>query len=241
MIYYFSGTGNSKYVAEKLAEYTKDSIHFIPTVFDKMEDDLYIQEGEVIGIVFPIYVWAVPEIVQEFLSHVHVHEKAFSYVVCTCGLEAGAALQELKKVFPVKSAYSLIMPENYVVLFKTENDERIREKINIASQKIPKIAQEINSRKEVYDVKEGHASLFKTLALNKIFSLVGMNSAFFSVEDTCTSCGLCEKKMSIRCYTPCEWEALLGRQMSDVHGLYFVLSFEINSVWIFKKSRKICF
>jgi flavodoxin len=63
MIYYFSGTGNSKWVAEQLASKTADiavnmvGLSVVPSIDD-----------QTLGIVFPIYVWGVPEPVLEFVK-----------------------------------------------------------------------------------------------------------------------------------------------------------------------------
>ena len=57
MIFYFSGTGNSKWVAQQLAIYLEDKTTFIPSVLDT--SDFSLCENEKIGFVFPIYSWGV--------------------------------------------------------------------------------------------------------------------------------------------------------------------------------------
>ncbi len=193
MIYYFSGTGNSQYVAEKLAEYTKDTAFFIPQVFGQMQSDITVTEGETIGVVFPVYAWAPPAVVMEFLSHVHVDKKAFAYAVCTCGDEAGKAMDELHRLFPFTSAYSITMPNNYIPMFDTDEPELEREKINVATQRLPKIASEIAAHRAVFDVHEGPEASFKTVVVNPLFSLFAMRTSKFAVDDTCIGCGECER------------------------------------------------
>lgn len=193
MIYYFSGTGNSRYVAEKLAEYTKDTALFIPQIFERMQSDITVAEGETIGVVFPVYAWAPPAFVMEFLSHVHVDRKAFAYAVCTCGDEAGKAMYELHRVFPFSSAYSVTMPNNYIPMFDTDEPELEREKINVAAQRLPKIASEIAAHREIIDVHEGPEASFKTVVVNPLFSLFAVRTSKFTVDGTCTGCGGCEK------------------------------------------------
>lgn len=193
MIYYFSGTGNSQYVAEKLAEYTKDTALFIPQVFEKMQSDITVTEGETIGVVFPVYAWAPPAVIMEFLSQVQVDRKAFAYAVCTCGDEAGKAMDDLHRVFPFTSAYSITMPNNYIPMFDTDEHELEREKINVATQRLPKIASEIAAHRAVFDVHEGPEASFKTVVANPLFSMFAMRTSKFTVDGTCIGCGECER------------------------------------------------
>src|SRR5574344_1597447 len=152
MIYYFSGTGNSQWVAEELAVRTKDSVAFIPDVLKKMKTDIQAGPEDVIGVVFPIYAWAVPEIVMQFLKHVHVDDKTFTYAVCTCGSEVGGAFPLLEKVFPLKSAYSVEMPDNCITLFDSDRPELIREKLNVAKQRMPIIAMNLLERRPIFEL-----------------------------------------------------------------------------------------
>lgn len=193
MIYYFSGTGNSRFVAMQLAKYTKDTALFIPDVFDAMESDITVGAGETVGIVFPVYAWAPPSVVIDFLTHVHVDKKAFAYAVCTCGDEAGKSMDDLRRVFPFKSAYSITMPNNYIPLYEVDEPELMREKINVATQRLPKIASEILARREIIDVHEGAEASFKTIVINPLFSLFALRTSKFSADGTCVGCGECEK------------------------------------------------
>jgi len=193
MIYYFSGTGNSQYVAEKLAEYTKDTAVSIPHVLEQMQSDIIVGEGETVGVVFPVYAWAPPAFVMDFLLHVHVNKKSFAYAVCTCGDEAGKTMDELHHVFAFNSAYSVIMPNTYIPMFNTDEPELEREKINITTQRLPKIAAEIAAHREIFNVQEGPEASFKTFIINPLFSLFAMRTSKFSADSTCIGCGECVK------------------------------------------------
>lgn len=191
MIYYFSGTGNSAFVAFKLAEYTKDECRFIPDVPRAMQDGITAAAGDTIGVVCPIYAWGVPECVMDFLTHVKVDRQAFAYIVVTCGSDAGKAVRQVERVFPFNSAYSVRMPDNCTALFKTDSEELTREKINVARQLLPRIAQGITAHKSTYDVKEGYEGALKSCVINPLFSLFFMRTKRFKVSDDCTGCGKC--------------------------------------------------
>ena len=198
MIYYFSGTGNSKFVAEQLAKYTKDTALFIPQVMNNLKENIVVSEDESIGLVFPIYGWMVPQIVTEFLEHVSVDHKAYAYVVCTCGSETGFALRELAKTFPFKSAYSIRMPDNYIPMFDLDPPELVKEKINVAIQRLPKIALEVSAKSQSFEIEEGPLASIKTKVFGTLFAGFSMNPAKFSVDDTCIGCGQCVENCPLK-------------------------------------------
>ena len=82
MIYYFSGTGNSHYVAEVLSKSLQDTIQSI-------ESAQSIQQDEIIGIVTPVYFFGLPDIVKDFLERLSVSSKTYFYLVVTYGGKPG--------------------------------------------------------------------------------------------------------------------------------------------------------
>jgi hypothetical protein len=58
MIFYFSGTGNSKWIANQLSKEQKEELVFIPDALKNEALEFSLQAGEKIGFVFPIYSWA---------------------------------------------------------------------------------------------------------------------------------------------------------------------------------------
>lgn len=141
MIYYFSGTGNSKWAALRLAALLGDAA---VNLMDPGRESP--SAGEAVGLVFPIYAWGPPKPVAEFAKGLQ-GEAAFRYGVCTCGENAGNAMELLHKDFPMDSAYSLAMPNNYVLGSQLESDAIVREKLRRAKERLPEIAGEIRARK----------------------------------------------------------------------------------------------
>ena len=88
MIFYFSGTGNSAWVAQQLARLTGDQAYDIATLAE-MPD---MQAAKQIGFAFPIYAWGAPEPMVAFAKKL-VKTQAFTFGVCTCGAEAGLAMK----------------------------------------------------------------------------------------------------------------------------------------------------
>ena len=72
MIFYFSGCGNSKHVAETIAAGLNDTLTFIPEAACEGHYDYTLAEGERLGFVFPIYSWAPPKLVLDFVKKLNI-------------------------------------------------------------------------------------------------------------------------------------------------------------------------
>lgn len=187
MIYYFSGTGNSRWVAEQLASRTSDVAQNLigrpaPAPVD----------GEVVGIVFPVYAWAAPEPVVEFVKLLS-GTPAFTYGVCTCGGEAGFAMQKLSQIFHLDSVYSVEMPNNWVMGSELESEASISAKITNAQTRFNAIAAQILNRQSVFEVQSGSLSWLKSNLLNRGFNFAARSTKPFFVTSRCISCGICAR------------------------------------------------
>ena len=85
MIFYFSGTGNTKWVAQQLAEATGETLYYIPDELRKGELCYTLQPGERLGFCFPTHGWQPPRIVREFISRgewLEVRGKRWELYLC---------------------------------------------------------------------------------------------------------------------------------------------------------------
>ena len=78
MIFYFSGTGNTKWAASKLASAThEDLISIAPYMraddsSHTLAEPFILKENERLGFVFPVHGWRVPKLVREFIGKMKV-------------------------------------------------------------------------------------------------------------------------------------------------------------------------
>ncbi|MEG0250890.1 MAG: EFR1 family ferrodoxin [Peptostreptococcus sp.] len=72
MILYFTGTGNSKYVAKRIADATGESMKSISKYTGKPVK-IELEEGEKLGIVTPTYFGGLPSIVREFFERIEIN------------------------------------------------------------------------------------------------------------------------------------------------------------------------
>ena len=107
MICYFSATGNSKRVAERIAEAIGETAVSIEGL-DPAE-----LKGKTLGLVSPVYFWTAPVIVQEFLQKVEPSELRF--LVITYGTTTGHFKHDAEAILQDKfsACYEIQMPDTW--------------------------------------------------------------------------------------------------------------------------------
>ena len=189
MVLYFSGTGNSKWVAKNIAERINDKVYDI----SKLNEIPEIKKEKQIGLVFPIYAWGIPEPMILFAKKI-TKSNAFTFGICTCGADAGIALKKLSKIYQLDSCYSVIMPSNYIIGEDIEKECIILNKIENAKKEIDKISREIMQKQKIYRVNEGKYPKLKSTIVNTGFNKFARTTKPFYVDkEKCNGCGLCAK------------------------------------------------
>ena len=121
MILCFSGTGNSRYIAKKIADELQDEIVDMNAKI-KATDYSPMKIGRNIIVVVPTYAWRIPQIVSEWLCKTELLFAERIWFVMDCGGEIGNAakynrrLAEQKHLWYMGTA-QVIMPENYIAMF----------------------------------------------------------------------------------------------------------------------------
>lgn len=96
MIFYFSGTGNTAWAAETIAQALNDKLVFIPDYIDG-HFSLAPEPHEAIGFCFPVHGWRPPIVVRRFIQHLVVKGAAeYVYSVCTAGDTIGETADYLR-------------------------------------------------------------------------------------------------------------------------------------------------
>ena len=100
MIFCFSGTGNSRYIARRIAEVLQDAVIDL-NVKIKAKDYTPIQAGRNVIVVAPTYAWRIPRIVSEWFSRTELTGAERIWFVMDCGGEAAQARRIVKRAEPV--------------------------------------------------------------------------------------------------------------------------------------------
>ena len=136
MIFCFSGTGNSRYIARRFAEALKDTVVDLNAKI-KAQDNSLIQTGKDVIIVVPTYAWRIPRVVSEWLTKTELASAECIWFVMDCGSEIGNAakynrhLAEQMKLRYMGTA-QVVMPENYIAMFGVPEAEEAVKIVNRA-------------------------------------------------------------------------------------------------------------
>ena len=130
MILYFSGTGNSKYVAKRIADALGDALVNLNDRI-KASDTSPVETDERLIIVTPTSAWRIPRVVREWLLKTELRGAKQVWFVMTCGGEIGNAdryNRELcaEKAISCMGTAQIVMPENYIAMFSAPQADKAR-------------------------------------------------------------------------------------------------------------------
>lgn len=199
MIFYFSGCGNSRYVGQTLAQWLNDTLYFIPEMARQGRYDYTLSEGEKLGFVFPVYSWAPPQLVLDFVKQLQFAGKPdYVYFACTCGDQCGQtekifrnALKE--KGWELSACFSLQMPETYIGMpgFKLDTEERAKEKIEAAKASVMRNIPRLINNEKFSEMTVGGFAWLKSHLINKSFNKYATDDSKYRFTEKCISCGKC--------------------------------------------------
>lgn len=209
MIYYFSGTHNSRYAALRLASLTGQEARFIPTTDANCQS---LTDADLsVGFVFPIYAWGVPPIVVDFIRRLPesffemVRQRGIAvWAAVTCGDETGNAIEMLRKTLAgrgveLRAAWSVIMPNVYVMLpgFGTDPKPLEEKKLRDAVGRIAHIGECISNGRWETDLTLGSWPRLKTAAVYPLFRRWGVDAKKWHFTDSCIGCGKCSRECPV--------------------------------------------
>lgn len=200
MIFYFTGTGNSKHAAQMIAESENDMLYSITQAVRERKFTYNLDDEKAIGFVFPVYFGGLPSIVQEFIENVRFEniKDKYVYLLLTCGgktYDAGGmfAKRMAERGYQVDALYGVRMPDNYVPMFNPPTGEKAEALLAQAVKEIREIALSIQARKkgDMIAVK-GMFPKAATALMYPFYDRTRKTKKFYAT-DACTGCGLCEK------------------------------------------------
>lgn len=203
MIFFFSGTGNSLWVAKTLSERLAEPLISIADEqkSGKMEFRYTLRTAERVLFVYPVHSWGPAVSVLRFIARLSLtgYTGQPFYSVCTCGDDCGYTSDMIRKAlekrgFSLTAGYSVTMPNNYILMpgFDVDTKEVEQRKLQEAPARMARIVEAIEKRNVLSLYHTGNLPFLKSRVVNPLFAHFALGRNAFRVTDRCISCGLCE-------------------------------------------------
>lgn len=184
-IFYFTGTGNSLWIARKISKKFNAELTPIQNYnYEEVKDD-------VIGLVFPIYMGDVPWFVKKFLLNLNA-KASYVFAVTTFNGNDGVTPANTDKALcknGMKLSYyhNVIMPGNCIQSSEEENEKRLSN----APHQVDKIISDIENKK-VNFISNGELPKSNFVESSYFYSKLSVMKLFV-ITSKCNACKLCVK------------------------------------------------
>lgn len=195
MVVYFTGTGNSRWCAEKLADLLNDEL-LDASGYIKNGIAADLRSGRPWVFVAPTYAWQMAHIFEEFLRAGWFDGNEKVYFFLTCGGDTGNAGEKLAQLSRDKGwtcmgTQEVIMPENYVAMFPVPDEEECRQIVERAKPLLEEAAARIRKELPLENKKTNLLDRLKSGPVNAGFYRFFVKSNNFIVTEKCISCTKC--------------------------------------------------
>lgn len=187
MVFYFTATGNSLYVAK--------CIDKSPVSIPQVIENEFTYTDDQIGIVCPVYCGEIPNIVKRFLKESKFNSE-YMYLILTYGASASDCPEftynEFKK-FGIDFDYidTVHCVDNYLPVFDMANEKKIDKQTDV---QISNVIKNIHLKKSnIPGATDDDRKLHRQVAvLNKLIPSIN-NGKMIKITNNCIGCRVCEK------------------------------------------------
>ena len=195
MVLYFTGTGNSRHIAERIAHALNDTLISLNDRIKSGDITPLAVNGRLV-LVMPTYAWRIPRIVRDHLLRTELRGARETWFVMDCGSEIGNAAKYNRALCREKGLVymgtaQIVMPENFIAMFNAPTVEEARRIVAKAEPFIDRAIAAIRAghmfsppRKKLYD-------RIASSAVNPVFYPLFVKANPFTASDVCIGCGKC--------------------------------------------------
>lgn len=219
VIFYLSGSGNSLYAAQQIADKLQECR--LETIGSYLRKP-YAVKDEVVGILCPVYCFALPPMVAKFLEALQAQPK-YCFGVVTMGGNQGRALKQMSdfwagKRIALNYGQAVKMPDNF---FGIPLEARVK-LLEDAEPAITQIAKDIaDCKADVTAVKE--AMLWKLFGTSVSWWYLKNRLKFDNMTvdaAKCVSCGICQDVCQMQNITLVDGKPTFGNNCASCLGCF---------------------
>ncbi|MBO6082552.1 MAG: EFR1 family ferrodoxin [Bacteroidales bacterium] len=184
LVFFFTGTGNSLYVARQLAQEGTEPL----SIAQEVHNENPVYEADEIGFVFPVYFFKAPAIVHEFFER-STFQADYFFAVATYGAMQGTVVEfwdgyTKAQGRPFDYITTLLMADNYLPYFDMAEQQAMEKNI---PENLERIVKEVNRRtKQIGPLSDGRGP-GQDGTKNETYRA----EEIFTVTDACVACGIC--------------------------------------------------
>lgn len=196
MIFYFSGTGNSKHAAIQTADALKETVIYM-TEDEIQKDKVYtLRSDERVGFVFPVYWYGVPSIVVRFLQQLRLenYNAQYTYSIFTYGASCGNTFGQLKRILSEKqvelqAGFGIRMVDNYILAYDIAKEAERKAILKDAERELVIILEKVKSNARELYLKAGWQKPLSP-ALQFVYQHSNHSKHFYATN-ACIHCNKC--------------------------------------------------
>lgn len=198
-IYYFTGTGNSMRAATRIAERLGHT-----EIISMRNDpsDVSAADCDVIGFVYPVYHWTMPEAAVKFVERLEINPKAYIFVIAMPSFIVGEACEKLQRILEDKKAKisygaKVNSVANYMIVYPPVPFPKLT--IPKTEKKLGEIAEDIANRR-IGDIPRESTFIRRrrTKVMSPYKDLQKYADYPFTISERCIGCGICEKVCPVK-------------------------------------------
>jgi len=217
VIFYFSGTGNSKFVASRISKKFGDEVISINKLLKEGGGSTFKSEKPFVFVV-PTYAWRIPRVVEDFIQKTSFEGSQKVYVIMTCGEDTQNGIGWARKLFSDKGLElvgfaEVVLPNNYLLMNEPLPDfEEAQMIVRRALPQIDEIGNLIAEGKDFMMVPpHGLKGKLQSSVVNRLFYSLLVKSKGFSVDETCNGCKKCNRICPLNNISIVEEKPIWGR------------------------------
>lgn len=206
-IYYFSGTGNSFFIAKELIKLIPDA-ELIPIV-KAIKENEFITKAEMIGFLFPTHGLTLPIPVRTFLENINVSSANYFFAVATRGGTVfrgfpiiNNAITRQGKKLNASFIINMALNDPKLSFYNDATKEDLERLQENALNKLRAIQKIVVNKEDYHDDDKSGETFSRNALLNYILErfipfmthfISPKIKKYFYADSKCTGCGTCEK------------------------------------------------